>query len=197
MIRQSVCVVLDTSGSMMEMGKIETVEYLLGYLFESMNVADPAPPFARLRWLDGNCPQSPGEWQASTLAPVLKPDGQGFSPALFEALQQEIDTQGCVAIMLLSDGAFASDPWRCWLRDCPVPVHVVMIGADAQEAPLRQLFGKACVFQGEAIDQAWRYWPQPGERAIRPPVSFGAALAYVMAGEASAVAGVCTDDEWN
>nr|WP_319528045.1 hypothetical protein [Pseudomonas laurentiana] len=197
MNRQSVCVVLDTSGSMMEMGKIETAEYLLGFLFESMALADPAPPFARLRWLDGSRPQIPGEWQASTLAPLFTPEGQGFSCALFESLQQEIDTQGCAAILLLSDGGFASDPWRRWLRDCLVPVHVVMIGADAQEGPLRQLFGKARVFQSEAIDQAWRYWPTQGERVISPPSTFAAALAFVTAPTASAETAVCPDDEWN
>lgn len=194
---QSLCVVLDTSGSMNEMGKIETALYLLGYMFESMDHAGPAPPFARLRWLDGTRPSNQGEWQPLALAPVLAADGQAFSSELFETLEREIDSHACAAIVLLSDGGFVIDPWRRWLRDCPVPIHAVMIGADSQEAQLRKLFGKDAVFQAEAIDHAWRYWPMRGAADVRPPASFSTALAFVAASGVTGRAEISTDDEWD
>ncbi len=193
MTTQGLCVVLDTSGSMNEMGKIETALYLLGYLFQSMDYVDPVPPFTRLCWLDGGCPANRGEWHPQALVPVLAADGGAFSTALFEALEEEIASHACGAIVVLSDGGFAVAPWQRWLRDCPVPVHAVMIGADSQEAQLRKLFGKDAVFQAEAIDQAWRYWPVRGAAEARPPASFNDALAFVTAGGVE----ISTDDDWN
>lgn len=174
--RQTLCVVLDVSGSMAETGKIDTARLLISYLRESLVLANPPLPFERIQLVPWDGAPKVISLVAGIPTPELNAGGRSDIEELLRTLSGLFVSGDCFALLFLTDGHFAADPLRKKLRGNTIPARAVMIGADADEANLRSVFGRDAVFAAEDIYSAFRDWPLKVAESASTPISHAAAM---------------------
>lgn len=168
-----VVVIVDTSGSMREHGKIMVARNLLAFIGEQ----------ARLE----TTPQLPGahivvQWSSDIEMVEISPNGdlpcwavggRLDAQALLASLSEILSDAGRVRLLLLSDGHFAGADVaaiKAWRRRHPdVSMRAVSIGPDASTATLKGVADSGGVFPAEEILLAFASWNLPRDQVL--PVS--------------------------
>ncbi|AHV95631.1 vWA domain-containing protein [Paenibacillus sabinae] len=166
-------VVLDTSGSMSEMGKLATAANMLAYVRACVRMRQGLFPFDRLTLLLWNDETRVMALDPDEAPPVLTGVGSNSLTGLTEMLQRIVpDEAGKSRLLLLSDGNFSADELRGfknWLiKRKRYDVRAVAVGMDADTAALKALTPGGRVYAAAEIGNALKRWPLQ-EEAAKPP----------------------------
>lgn len=158
-------VVLDQSGSMDEMAKIQVAINVLAFIRECqrLHLCAERWAFSGIRFV---------QWgESSTLAdlpdlvemPTPHARGRATIPNLITALDEElVNTNGRdLRLLLLSDGAFSNADARLlkdWVKRREVAPRAIAIGADAARSTLDGILGKNAVFLPQDVALALTGW---------------------------------------
>ena len=168
-------VVIDTSASMEEMGKLPLAVSALSYLLERIRLQTfpiSNPRFKIIRWGEETVEI---ELRKEMRLPKLKALGKAAVAPILEILNDSLEGQGDFFTMLLiSDGAFNKEEvstFGKWVRNKPaLDMRTIAIGPDALVNNLKQISGHTptCIEDlGPLIDSMFL----SSSRSIEKPVS--------------------------
>lgn len=166
-------VVLDTSGSMSEMGKLATAANMLAYVCACVRMRQGRLPFDRLNLLLWNDETQVMALDPNEAPPVLTGVGSNSLSGLTEVLERIApDEAGKSRLLLLSDGNFSADELRGfknWLiKRKRYDVRTVAVGMDADMAALKAMTPGGRVYAASEIGNVLKRWPLQEETAKLP-----------------------------
>jgi hypothetical protein len=149
---------VDTSGSMYEMGKLLLVRNLVTFIREFSDITPERFPFDGIRLVTFNDGLKLVELNKNCETPHFQASGKADLIQLKEWLEAEIEKTPTVKAIVFSDGSFPGDMLKsfgAWHEECPhLTLRAVAIGADASHTRLKALSTNKIVFRSEDISLA-------------------------------------------
>jgi hypothetical protein len=159
----SLLAVLDSSGSMRELGKLLAARNLLAYVRQRLRSGHGGGRIDELRLVVWGSETTLRELPDDVDLPECEAAGEATAAPLFEILRGAAAANSRRRMLLFSDGHLAKAELArllAWRREAPqFSLRAVAVGADANHAALVKLAGPRGVFLPEDIVSALDPWP--------------------------------------
>lgn len=157
-------VVVDSSGSMREAGKILLAKNLISFVMERVRMVSENIQFKGIRLIIWNEETKAFDLDCDQNIPSFNVSGKTDMSALLSLLDEELNGSDTdIRLLLLSDGNFSSEDisrfitWR--VDKINLSLRVVAVGADAAVNKLKKLMGEGEVYEAENVSTAISDWP--------------------------------------
>jgi len=158
----SLILVVDSSGSMREMGKIMVARNLVAYVRECLRLRIGCEQMCELHLLTWGSTTLIIDLEKDAELSAIEAEGETNVTQLLRVLDDVMAGDFRKRVLLLSDGHLARvelSKLVAWRRDAPsASLRAVAIGPDANEATLRKIADANGVFAAEDISSCLADW---------------------------------------